>query len=101
MVTVTIELGHKADCLDVATPEGFTHDWTVFVRGRGQGLDQFVEKVVFRLHKTFKMPIRSNKIMSNFPYIYLSYFIYVKLEFVFLPMSVFFGDFSVLHVLPN
>ena len=32
VVTVTIEIGHKADCLDVPTNEGFTHDWTAFVK---------------------------------------------------------------------
>ena len=59
MVNVTIEIGHKADCLDVPTNEGFTHDWTAFVKGRSLGLDQFVKKVVFHLPKTFKMPTRT------------------------------------------
>lgn len=59
VVTVTIELGHQANFLEEPSIEGFTHDWTVFVRGfEGSKLEYFVEKVIFRLHKTFKMPTR-------------------------------------------
>ncbi|GFO44726.1 protein af-9 [Plakobranchus ocellatus] len=59
-VTVTIELGHTANFLKEPSLEGFTHDWTVFVRGKdGSKIEHFVEKVVFRLHKTFKSPNRS------------------------------------------
>uniref|UniRef100_A0A2C9K505 YEATS domain-containing protein n=1 Tax=Biomphalaria glabrata TaxID=6526 RepID=A0A2C9K505_BIOGL len=66
VVTVTIELGHQANFLSKPSPEGFTHDWTVFVRGQdGSRLDAFVEKVVFRLHKTFKCPLRT---ISEPPY---------------------------------
>ncbi|KAH9513199.1 hypothetical protein Btru_034361 [Bulinus truncatus] len=66
VVTVTIELGHQAHFLREPSPEGFTHDWTVFVRGQeGSRLEAFVEKVVFRLHKTFKCPLRT---ISEPPY---------------------------------
>lgn len=59
VVTVTIELGHQANFLKEPSPEGFTHDWTVFVRGyEGSRIEYFVEKVVFKLHKTFKSPVR-------------------------------------------
>jgi len=59
-VSVTIELGHQASFLSVPSPEGFTHDWTVFVRGsEGSRLEYFVEKVIFRLHETFKDPVRA------------------------------------------
>ncbi|BFY97491.1 hypothetical protein BsWGS_00531 [Bradybaena similaris] len=52
-------MGHQANFLKEPSPEGFTHDWTVFVRGfEGSRLEYFVEKVVFKLHKTFKSPIR-------------------------------------------
>ncbi|BFY97489.1 hypothetical protein BsWGS_00529 [Bradybaena similaris] len=52
-------MGHQANFLKEPSPEGFTHSWTVFVRGfEGSLLDYFVEKVVFRLHKTFKSPVR-------------------------------------------
>ncbi|XP_059166891.1 protein AF-9-like [Physella acuta] len=60
VVTVTIELGHQANYLKEPSPEGFTHDWTVFVRGfEGSRIEAFVERVVFRLHKTFKLPLRT------------------------------------------
>ena len=59
VVTVTIELGHYANFLKEPSLEGFTHDWTVFVRGKdGSKIEHFVEKVVFKLHKTFKCPTR-------------------------------------------
>ncbi|KAK3799333.1 hypothetical protein RRG08_048839 [Elysia crispata] len=60
VVTVTIELGHYANFLKEPSLEGFTHDWTVFVRGKdGSKIEHFVEKVVFKLHKTFKCPTRA------------------------------------------
>ncbi|CAK1542241.1 unnamed protein product [Leptosia nina] len=41
------------------TPEGFTHDWEVFVRGQeGADISHFVDKVVFHLHETFPKPRR-------------------------------------------
>ena len=60
VVTVAIELGHQADFLPEPEPNGFSHKWTVFVRGfEGSKLEHYVERVVFHLHKTFKMPKRS------------------------------------------
>ncbi|XP_025077271.1 protein AF-9-like isoform X2 [Pomacea canaliculata] len=59
VVTVQIELGHKADFKPRPSPEGFTHDWMVFVRGPdGTNIQHYVEKVVFHLHDTFKNPKR-------------------------------------------
>ena len=56
---VKLEIGHKAACRVEPTPEGFTHDWTVFVRGsEGKDISHFVEKVVFHLHESFPKPKR-------------------------------------------
>lgn len=54
-----IELGHRANLRPKPTAEGFTHDWTVFVRGpEGNNIQHFVEKVVFQLHESFPKPKR-------------------------------------------
>ena len=58
-VEVKIELGHKASCKKTPSPEGFTHDWVVFVRGpESCDISHFVEKVVFYLHESFAKPKR-------------------------------------------
>ncbi len=45
------------------TPEGYTHDWTVLVRGEeGQDIRHFVEKVVFLLHESFPKPRRGTRL---------------------------------------
>ena len=59
---VKLEIGHKAACRSEPTPEGFTHDWTVFVRGsEGNDISHFVEKVIFHLHESFHKPKRAIK----------------------------------------
>ena len=56
---VKLEIGHKAACRVEPTPEGFTHDWTIFVRGsEGKDISHFVEKVIFHLHESFPKPKR-------------------------------------------
>ncbi|KAM9329650.1 protein ENL [Gastrophryne carolinensis] len=61
-VQVKLELGHRAQLRKKPTPEGFTHDWMVFVRGPEQcDIQHFVEKVVFRLHDSFPKPKRACK----------------------------------------
>lgn len=41
------------------TPEGYTHDWEVFVRGVDNAdIHNYIEKVVFLLHDTFRNPRR-------------------------------------------
>lgn len=58
-VRVYFEIGHEASIRTKKTPEGFTHDWEVFVRGcEGAEIQYFVEKVVFHLHNTFPNPKR-------------------------------------------
>lgn len=58
-IKVNFEIGHEASLRSKKTPEGFTHDWEVFVRGQDGGdISPFVEKVVFHLHETFHKPRR-------------------------------------------
>ena len=58
-VQVKLELGHRAEIRTKPTPEGFTHDWTVFVRApEGSNLQHFVQKVIFHLHESFAKPKR-------------------------------------------
>ncbi|KAJ8981775.1 hypothetical protein NQ317_002369 [Molorchus minor] len=58
-ITVNFEIGHDASLRTKTTPEGFTHDWEVFVRGcNGAEIHYYVEKVVFHLHETFPKPKR-------------------------------------------
>ncbi|CAG9790981.1 unnamed protein product [Diatraea saccharalis] len=58
-IKVNFEIGHEASLRSKKTPEGFTHDWEVFVRGQeGADISNFVEKVVFHLHETFPKPRR-------------------------------------------
>ncbi|CAH2087528.1 unnamed protein product [Euphydryas editha] len=58
-IKVNIEIGHVTKLKSKKTPEGFTHDWEIFVRGiEGADISHFVEKVVFKLHETFQKPRR-------------------------------------------
>ena len=58
-VQVKIELGHLASKRDNPSPEGYTHNWTVYVRGPdNSNISHFVEKVVFKLHQSFHKPKR-------------------------------------------
>lgn len=58
-VQIQLVLGHSASWRKKPTTEGFTHDWTVIVRGEeGQDIRHYVEKVVFYLHESFPKPKR-------------------------------------------
>ncbi|ELT90175.1 hypothetical protein CAPTEDRAFT_223937 [Capitella teleta] len=58
-VQVKLELGHSAVLRDRPTPDGLTHDWTMFIRGpEGSNIQHFVEKVIFYLHESFPKPKR-------------------------------------------
>ncbi|KPL96838.1 hypothetical protein QR98_0001850 [Sarcoptes scabiei] len=58
-VEVQLEIGHVAKPKSKKTPEGYTHDWTVFVRGvENSNIHSFVEKVIFHLHESFPKPKR-------------------------------------------
>lgn len=58
-IKVYFEVGHTATLKSKATPEGFTHDWELFVRGYdSHNLSRYVDKVVFNLHESFPRPKR-------------------------------------------
>lgn len=58
-LAIQLEIGHNASLRTKTTPEGFTHDWEVFVRGsNGAEIHHYIEKVVFNLHDTFQKPRR-------------------------------------------
>jgi YEATS domain-containing protein 1/3 len=60
---VKLVLGHSASWRKRPTSEGYTHDWTVLVRGEdGQDIRHFVEKVVFFLHESFPKPKRGEQV---------------------------------------
>lgn len=74
-IRINLEIGHEASIRTKRTPEGFTHDWEVFVRGcDGANIQYFVEKVVFNLHDTFPKPRRGN---ISFLHFYLINFYYL------------------------
>lgn len=58
-IKVTFEIGHSSSVKNKASPEGYTHDWELFVRGAdGTNITRFVEKVIFNLHNSFPKPCR-------------------------------------------
>ncbi|XP_072743343.1 uncharacterized protein Ear [Anoplolepis gracilipes] len=58
-IEITLECGHTSMLRMRTTPEGYTHDWEVFVRGVDNAdIHHYVEKVVFILHSTFRNPKR-------------------------------------------
>lgn len=58
-IQIKLVLGHSAQWRKKPTVEGYTHDWTILVRGEdGQSIGHFVEKVVFFLHESFAKPRR-------------------------------------------
>ncbi|XP_050522152.1 protein AF-9 [Daktulosphaira vitifoliae] len=66
-VKVIFEIGHEASVRNKRTPEGFTHDWELFVRGADNtDIHYFVDKVVFNLHDTFPNPKR---VVKEPPYV--------------------------------
>ncbi|XP_033207258.1 protein ENL [Belonocnema kinseyi] len=66
-IRVTLECGHTSELRAQRTPEGYTHDWQVFVRGVDNAeVHQYIEKVVFHLHETFPKPKR---VLKEPPYV--------------------------------
>ncbi|KAI4502509.1 hypothetical protein M0802_002421 [Mischocyttarus mexicanus] len=58
-IRLTLECGHVSILRERISPEGFTHDWEVFVRGvDNTDIHHYIEKVVFQLHETFPKPKR-------------------------------------------
>lgn len=59
-VKVQFEIGHIAKLKKERTPDGFTHDWELYVKGIDKAdISHFVDKVVFNLHDSFPKPKRS------------------------------------------
>lgn len=59
-------LGHRASLRERATPEGFTHDWEVYVKGDRGDIQSFVDRVIFYLHESFPKPRRGKANISIF-----------------------------------
>ncbi|XP_018009558.1 serine/arginine repetitive matrix protein 2 isoform X1 [Hyalella azteca] len=58
-VAINVQIGHTAHVLTQSTEEGYTHEWSVWVQGENnRSITEFVEKVVFTLHESFKRPKR-------------------------------------------
>lgn len=54
-IKVQFEIGHTSKLRSKKTPEGFTHDWELYVKGvNGADISSFVDKVVFNLHESFQ-----------------------------------------------
>ncbi|KAI1296899.1 Protein ENL [Halotydeus destructor] len=65
-VEVQLELGHRAEPRTKATAEGYTHDWTVFVRGpQDCKIHYFIDKIVFVLHESFP---KARRVIKEPPY---------------------------------
>lgn len=66
-VKVLFEVGHTSKLKSKLTPDGFTHDWELYVRGTDKNdISHFVEKVVFNLHESFPKPKRGKYLFSNY-----------------------------------
>lgn len=54
-----LEIGHKATLLPKKLLNGYTHKWTVFVKGHNSSkIEHCIQKVVFQLHESFENPSR-------------------------------------------
>ncbi|XP_051155388.1 protein AF-9 [Leptopilina boulardi] len=66
-IRITLECGHTSELRAQRTPEGYTHDWQVFIRGVDNAeIHQYIERVVFHLHETFPKPKR---VVKEPPYV--------------------------------
>lgn len=62
-VKIMLEIGHIATLKTKPTPDGFTHDWELFVRGADNtDCSHYVEKVMFMLHESFPKPKRGKQL---------------------------------------
>lgn len=69
-VKTSFEIGHTASVRAKLSPEGFTHDWELHVRGADAcNITRFVDKVVFNLHESFPKPKRSKSRICSRPII--------------------------------
>lgn len=59
-----IELGHISKPLNKKLANGYTHKWTIFVRGANSSkIEHCIQKVVFELHDSFTEPYRGKLIL--------------------------------------
>lgn len=76
-VKIVFEIGHIASPKSKITPEGFTHDWELYVRGSDSAdISHYIEKVVFNLHESFPKPKRGKKFhcTAEFRFSYKNHF---------------------------
>ncbi len=79
-VKVVFEIGHIASLKSKITPEGFTHDWELYVRGCDSAdINHYIDKVVFNLHESFPKPKRGKfhsqiRLMATIINLFLSFF---------------------------
>lgn len=65
-----LEIGHKSSPLTKKLANGYTHKWTVFVRGvNNSKIENCIQRVVFQLHESFENPYRG-KVYRPF-YLYI------------------------------
>lgn len=58
-VKVTFDIGDESTLRKTPTPNGFTHDWEIYVKGcDSNDISQYVDRVVFNLHESFPKPKR-------------------------------------------
>lgn len=63
-VKVAYEIGHNATPRDSITPEGYTHDWTLYIRGcNSSDISIYIDKIVFHLHESFARPKRGEQLL--------------------------------------
>lgn len=56
---VLIEIGHKSAPLKKPAPNGYTHKWTVYLKGANDAkIEHCISHVVFQLHESFDNPHR-------------------------------------------
>lgn len=66
-VKLYFEVGHVAALKSKAAPNGFTHDWELFVRGTdgNTNFNRLIDKVIFNLHDSFPRPKRGKSEMNS------------------------------------
>ena len=62
-----LEIGHKSQPLKSKLPNGYTHKWTVFVRGANNSkIEHCIQRVVFQLHDSFANPHRGKLVIRHY-----------------------------------
>lgn len=59
VLELMLEVGYKSQPLKNKLANGYTHKWTVFVRGNDHSkIENCIQRVVFQLHDSFPNPHR-------------------------------------------